>query len=262
MLSNFLQVYFEEEIKMKIAILLTSNDISDFAARFPTDDLKYITLLQPIRPDWQFDCYAVWQDDFPDDILHYDGVIITGSPASVHDAEAWIAKLLELIKVMHQHKVKIFGGCFGHQAIAMALGGTVASNQEDYFSIGLETTHFIAKPDFMPNFIKDAPDSITLYSVHKEEITQLPAEATLVGENPHCKNAAFVVENHIFTSQYHPEMTADFLIALTYEMADEMKSYLSEEKLSTARAEFAKGEKGTHQGNAFAQLIVNFFESG
>ncbi|MCH9844191.1 MAG: type 1 glutamine amidotransferase [Alphaproteobacteria bacterium] len=237
---------------MKIAILLTSNDTSDFAARFPTDDLKYIALLQPIRPDWQFDCYAIWQDNFPDDILHYDGVIITGSPASVHDADRWIAKLLKLIKQMHQHKVKIFGGCFGHQAIALALDGIVASNQAGYFSIGLETTHFVMKPDFM----KNAPDNITLYSVHKEEVVKLPAGATLLGKNQHCQNAAFIIENHIFTSQYHPEMTADFLIALTYEM----QGYLSNERLATARAEFAKGAKGAHQGEAFAQLIVSFFE--
>ncbi|MCH9852581.1 MAG: type 1 glutamine amidotransferase [Alphaproteobacteria bacterium] len=233
---------------MKIAILLTSNDVSDFAARFPTDDLKYIALLQPLRPDWQFDCYAVWQDDFPENILDYDGVIITGSPASVHDSDAWVATLIDLIKVMHHHKMKLFGGCFGHQAIALALGGKVAKNSNDYFSIGLETTHFVQKPDFM----RDAPASITLYSVHKEEVIKLPDSAILLGSNEHCTNAAFTIGKHIFTSQYHPEMTADFLIALT----DEMQGMVSADKLAKACKEFAKG----HEGNQFAQLIIAFFE--
>ncbi len=69
---------------MKIAILCTSNDTSDFAKRFITDDQKYINLLKPLRRNWQYDCFAVWQDDFPTDISDYDGVIITGSPESVN----------------------------------------------------------------------------------------------------------------------------------------------------------------------------------
>jgi len=81
---------------MKIAILLTSNDTSDFAKRFITDDQKYINLLKPLRPDWKFDCFTVWQDDFPADSSEYDGIIVTGSPASVNSDEAWIIKLLDL----------------------------------------------------------------------------------------------------------------------------------------------------------------------
>lgn len=233
---------------MKIAILLTSNDCSDFAKRFPTDDIKYIDLLQPLRSDWQFDRFAVWQGDFPENITLYDGVIITGSPASVHDGDSWIQRLLILIRLIHQRKIRLFGGCFGHQAIALALGGSVGKNNKNAWSIGLETTRFNDKPHFM----RDLSDQITLYSIHKEEVTQIPKGAKSIASNDFCRYPAFTVGDKIFTTQYHPEMTADFLHDLTFELEGE----LPETILEKAREDFSAG----HQGKEFAKAIIGFFE--
>lgn len=233
---------------MKIAILLTSNDTSDFAKRFITDDQKYINLLKPLRPDWKFDCFAVWQDDFPADSSEYDGIILTGSPASVNSDEAWITKLLDLIRVMHKAETKMFGGCFGHQAIAAALGGKVGLNEKGRWSVGKETTHFSHTPDHLG----DVPSEIEMYSIHKEEVTVLPDGAEPIGRNHFCKYAAFVVGNHILTSQYHPEMTSNFLVGLV----DEMRGELDDCLLDSALSDF----KTPHEGNEFAKVIVRFFE--
>lgn len=72
----------------RIAILLTSTDTSDFARRHPDDGQKFTTLLQPLRPDWQFDVISVKDGVFPSSVDSYDGYVITGSPASVNGPEA------------------------------------------------------------------------------------------------------------------------------------------------------------------------------
>jgi GMP synthase-like glutamine amidotransferase len=234
---------------MKIAILCTSNDTSDFAKRFITDDQKYINLLSPLRPDWTYDCFAVWQDEFPNDVAVYDGVIITGSPASVNDEDPWIKRLLNLIREMSTKQTRLFGACFGHQAIAMALGGTVAKNIKGGWSVGTETTTFTKAPAYLDGVAQ----SIDLYSIHKEEVTQLPNGAVRIGTNPYCENPAFVIGNHVFTSQYHPEMTSDFLV----DLVDEMRGYLEDSVLDAALPQF----HGPHQGAEFARGIIQFFEA-
>ena len=63
---------------------------------------------------------------FPEDLSVFDGVMITGSPASVLEPEPWMATLQDQICTAYQLHIPLFGACFGHQAIALALGGQVA----------------------------------------------------------------------------------------------------------------------------------------
>ena len=203
--------------------------------------------MSTLRPKWEYKCFTVWLEEFPENIEEYNGVIITGSPASVHDNEKWITKLLELIRQSTQKCIPMFGACFGHQAIAHALGGEVNENQKGGWSIGKENTKF------MQNAPYDLADQdVNMYSFHKQEVTKLPDKAIAIGNNEFCKFPAFVIGNHIFTSQYHPEMTEKFLTELTYEV----KGITSEKQLEKARQEFKTG----HQGQKFAKAIVEFFE--
>ena len=43
----------------RIAVLLTNDDTSAFAAHFPNDGQKVVQLLQPLRPDWSYEVVAV-----------------------------------------------------------------------------------------------------------------------------------------------------------------------------------------------------------
>lgn len=233
---------------MHIAILLNSNDTSDFAKKHNTDDIKYIEMITPLRPDWQIDSFPVWRDEFPEDISVYDGVIMTGSPASVHDDEPWIAKLLDLIRKMYTQKIPMYGGCFGHQAIALALGGKVSYNFKGGWSIGKETTRFNANAP-----LGLGGRDMELYSIHKEEVTELPKGARSIGTNESCKYPAFVIDDHVLTTQYHPEMTESFLVDLT----GELKGALPADQLAKAREEFQTG----HEGGEFIKALITFFEN-
>ena len=46
-------------VAMRIAILLTDVDDSDFTRSFPNDAEKFRRLLQPLRPHWEYAIYSV-----------------------------------------------------------------------------------------------------------------------------------------------------------------------------------------------------------
>jgi GMP synthase-like glutamine amidotransferase len=53
------------------------------------------------------------------------GFIIPGSSVNINDDQDWIRNLIAFIKMIHEEyqNVKMVGTCFGHCAIAHALGG-------------------------------------------------------------------------------------------------------------------------------------------
>jgi GMP synthase-like glutamine amidotransferase len=57
----------------------------------------------------------------------HDAVVSLGSEQSVAgELEPWLERELELLRTAHQRRVPVLGICFGGQALARALGGTVA----------------------------------------------------------------------------------------------------------------------------------------
>lgn len=194
---------------MRIAILMTNTDESAFAQRHPKDGEKFPALLREVRPDWDFDVYSVKDGVFPETLDGVDGVLITGSPASVHDGEAWIDRLEALIRDIAETRLPVFGACFGHQAIAKALGGTVSYNPQGWVLGSVQTRLF------------DLDRTVSAYAAHKEQVTALPETAQVVAETPGCPIAGFAMGTHILTTQYHPEMTDGFVAALLEEMAQD-----------------------------------------
>lgn len=224
---------------MHIAILMTNTDESAFAARWPKDGEKFASLLGRLRPDWQFSVFAVKDGHFPDSPQGFDGFLITGSPASVHDLDPWIGNLLALIRLIVAQGLPLFGACFGHQAIAMALGGVVGKNPGGWV-LGLAKTKMEGAP-------------IRLYAAHNEQVLSLPEGAEPLGGNTDCPFGAFRVGERVLTTQYHPEMTPEFITALV----EHLRGKLPEAVIEQARASLSD----TADTNRITDRIIAFFEA-
>lgn len=222
-----------------IAILMTNTDESEFAQSHPKDGEKFAAMLRSVRPGWKVTVFAVKDGIFPPGDARFDGWLITGSPASVHDGAGWIGQLKRLIRRLSAEKQPIFGACFGHQAIAAALGGEVGPNPGGWVFGPTDTE------------MEGAP--IRLYAAHVEQVTRLPAGARPLGGNAECPVGSFAIGDHILTTQYHPEMSHDFAAALIEEYADDLPAAViarARDGLAGRRADSAR----------IAERIARFFD--
>lgn len=232
---------------MHLAILMTNTDESAFSAHHPKDGEKFTDLIHLVRPEWTLEVFAVKDGVFPDSLARFDGAIITGSPASVRSGAEWVERLLGLIRTMHAARLPLFGACFGHQAIALALGGEIGNNPGGWVH-GLTQNETLARPDWA----NDLPDVVGLYGSHTEQVTALPEGALPLSRSEGCPVSGFAIGGTVYTTQHHPEMTTDFIAALTEELAADLGPDLA----AKARASLSTpADRAT-----FAESVARFFE--
>lgn len=145
----------------------------------------------------------VYSGEFPseDDLEKADGIIITGSRASVYEKDEWISKLMDLIKLIDRLEIPTLGICFGFQAVAQALGGNVGpsgSFEEGFGKIFLNENG-LDNPIF-DGFSKE----ISVYQSHGDVAKILPEESIILAENSHSLQAYSL--RQFFCVQFHPEI--------------------------------------------------------
>ncbi len=233
---------------MRLAILNTCDDDSEYAKAYPDDGARFATLLGAVRPGWAFESFKVFENDFPERPEDFDGFLVTGSPASVNDGtKPWIARLFAFLRARHGEKRPLFGACFGHQAIAKALGGAVGPNPGSC-ALGITETRFHKRKPWM----EPAREAFGLYSANYEQVTALPPGAEAVASDSVCPAASFIIGDHVFTTQYHPEMKPDFVA----DMIDHMVDDVPPEVIAKGRADLSRAAEGP----AFAEWMARFFE--
>ena len=133
------------------------------------------------------------------------GVILSGSPYSVHDPEAFKVDLSQFVG-----KVPVLGICYGAQFISHTLGGKVEkADSREYGRANLQTVD-TANPLF-----KDFVQGSQVWMSHGDTITAIPDEFKVIGSTKDVKNAAFWSPSPfgegrgvapIFAVQFHPEV--------------------------------------------------------
>ena len=183
---------------MKIGILATGHapdslktDLGDYPAMFTT-------LLD--GHGFTFEKWDIENQQFPQSVSRADGWLITGSRHGVYENHPWIKPLETFVRQAYETHIPMVGVCFGHQIIAQALGGTVTK-----FSGGWNIGH----TDYT---FEGAP--LALNAWHQDQVTQIPADARVIGQNNFCENAFLLYSNRAFTLQAHPEFEAEFIEGL------------------------------------------------
>jgi GMP synthase-like glutamine amidotransferase len=238
-------------VTRRIAILTTFEGDLPFTARHPDDGAKVAAALGAQRPDWRFDTWRVSDGHWPDDDSAYDGIVITGSPASVNDDKPWIRQLEGLVRERHARCGAMLGICFGHQAIASALGGRVANSPQG-LRVGTVTTRIDRHPDWM----QPPQDQFTLYAAHDEQVVVLPAGADRLGGDTGCENGCYTVGRHVLALQYHPEFGHAFMV----DLLDAFGLKLPPEALALGRAQVACESGPPVDAPLVWQWIAQFFD--
>jgi GMP synthase-like glutamine amidotransferase len=231
----------------RIGVLHTYNGDFEFARLFPNDGEKIGARFKVFRPHWEIEVIPVTEGVIPSTVLAHDAYVITGSPASVNEALPWIEKLGVFIRELHAAQVPTIGLCFGHQAIATALGGTVSPNPGGW-GLGIGSMQFERQEFWM------APqrDRAVLYAAHNEQVTALPPEAKRLGGDAFCPVGSFTVGDHFFTTQFHPEFSEEFMMA----MIDYMSTQVDASVIANARLRLRQ----TVDADLFVGWMVQFME--
>jgi GMP synthase-like glutamine amidotransferase len=130
----------------------------------------------------------------------YDLLVPMGAPWSVYDEMtigAWVLEEVTLLRRAHEAGVPILGICFGGQALAAALGGSVVRAARP--EIGW---HSVSTDE--PDLVESGP----WFEWHHDQWVA-PPEAKVVARTPDAEQA-FVVGRSLAV-QFHPELTSTML---------------------------------------------------
>ena len=195
--------------KINLGILQVNHDKSeDIGDRFPDDAHRFRNLFDDLESRFKYKIYMTIGNELPDDINEQDAYLITGSPLSVRDKHSFSNDLYKFIIDCDNQRKPLIGCCFGHQAIAVALGGAVEKSSIDW-NVGVEKTKYTNFKSWMtPEFDQN------LYFFHEDQVTKLPDNCTLLGSTNNCPISSFSKSDHIFTTQSHPEIDFKFMDSL------------------------------------------------
>jgi GMP synthase-like glutamine amidotransferase len=234
--------------RIKLGILQTNHDKSVAVGdAFPDDAHRFRDLFDQQEDRFKYRVYMTIGGEVPKDLDEQDAFMITGSPLSVLDQHIFTDDLLDFIRRCDAAQKPLMGACFGHQAIALALGGTVAKSDSGY-NVGIEETRFHATRSWMT----PPRDTLPMYVFHEDQVTELPAGCELLGSSDKCPIASFAKGDHIFTTQAHPEFSHEFMSCVLRFTEDKMPK-------AAARAAWDSMER-SQEGSVFGTWSTNFFK--
>ena len=153
-------------------------------------------------------CEILPYNKFPKDDPSVIGVILSGSPFSVHDPEAFKVDLSQFVG-----RLPVLGICYGAQFISHTLGGKVEkADSREYGRANLQTI------DLENPLFKGFEKNSQVWMSHGDTITAIPEGFKVIGSTKDVKNAAFWCPGEkivncklsnrksIWAVQFHPEV--------------------------------------------------------
>jgi GMP synthase-like glutamine amidotransferase len=188
---------------MKIAVLETGVPPDPLAEEYGS----YVDMFGDLLgPAFELETFDVQQGHFPDVAAH-GAYLVTGSPAGVYEPLPWIEPLLEFIRLAKESKM--IGVCFGHQAMAQALGGEVIKSPKGW-GAGLNRYEVVHREPWT-----NGERSIAIPASHQDQVVRQPPGTAVVAASDFTPFAALSwTDRPAISFQFHPEFSVGYAKAL------------------------------------------------
>lgn len=227
----------------RIAILETGAPPAPLCDRFG----DYPSMLaKMLGPGFDVEVFDVQAGGLPV-AADFDGAMITGSPAGVYDGDPWIGDLLDWIRDA-RGRTRLVGICFGHQAMAQALGGQVEKSGRGW-GVGLHTYRVMSVEPWMGA----GPPTIAIPVSHQDQVVTLPPEARVILRSDFTPYAGLAWEDTAVSFQCHPEFAPAYAAAL---VEARRGSRLSEDLADTAIASLEQPNNRALLGSSIARFLA------
>ena len=142
-------------------------------------------------------CEIVPYNKFPENDPSVKGIILSGSPYSVNDANAFRTNLAEI-----RGKYPVLGICYGAQFLTYSSGGTVESAGSREYG----RAHLTIRESENPLF-KDIETGTQVWMSHGDTITGIPESFRIIASTEDVDAAAFTIDGEpTWGVQFHPEV--------------------------------------------------------
>jgi len=195
---------------MKLTIIETGLVPEPIRADWPDYPAMFEAFLRPAAPEFGFETVSLIRGDRLPDPAGLDAILITGSRAGVYEDHDWIPPLLDFIRWAAHEATPQVGICFGHQAMAAALGGQVVKSEKGW-GIGRHSYEVCHAADWLD----PAPGMLSLAVSHQDQVVAPPPGAQPLVTSDFAPHAGLVyAQGPAISLQGHPEFSAAFSIAL------------------------------------------------
>jgi GMP synthase-like glutamine amidotransferase len=149
-----------------------------------------------------FESFRAPEGRFPGLKGDFSHLVLTGSEASVLERDAWVEDEVEFIRKALALGYPTLGSCYGHQLIALALGGPDRVRRSPWPEVGWYPIEILVKGDVLGE-----EDTAYAFCSHFDEAVGLGADFRVLASTPACPVQAFKVAGRpVWGIQFHPEI--------------------------------------------------------
>lgn len=147
-------------------------------------------------------------DDYAQTWQDYDLIVVGGSGdyGCVNNKSDWFHYFCDVLSQIVESDKPLFCSCFGHQALAVALGGEVSTDRSRAELGTKEVTLNDAGQD--DPLLGALPATFLAQFGHNDFVSRLPEGATNLASTPMCAVQAYKLSNRlVYATQFHPELS-------------------------------------------------------
>jgi GMP synthase-like glutamine amidotransferase len=211
---------------MRIGLL----ECDEVTGRFAAVAGGYREMFAALLPEARFAYYRAHEGELPAAADQCEAWVCTGSRYSVYDGLDWVFRLSGFIREVRTAQKPFVGICFGHQALAHALGGEVAKAPQGW-GVGVLPLRILSNEAWM----RPPRTEVRIQHMHQDQVQRLPDGAVVLGRSEHCEVGMFRVGETMLGIEGHPEFPPAFAEALIRARRQSIGAEKSEAALATLR---------------------------